>query len=671
MADPISVAGLGLSAVSLLFQVFSGCVQGYQLLAEAHNMPEDYMYLNVRLKIEQHRLLRWADIAELSQNEALGMTNRGLLQDILHQKEMLLRCFGKYDDRYRELKKPLICEEDDELPPHSGADSLQIQFPHEDGGLLVKALDFIKKTRKVPKRLRWAKFDKEAYVILIEKLAAINDFLQELLSKSQQNLLLHHQHQNELQLMQLNDKLDHLVQIFTSTAEISSTLNTEAIYGPMLSVQMGLVPMSQNKVSKNSQLASLARFKALNTAQNSISWTEKIAKQLGIEVSAHQVHATELNRTQIKITESAKSSDLEQTRVEAIFQPGDNAPKQVWIEWKNYGLHILEPTNKAGDSPKTILGPDPRIVDRVRKLAILLHEPDKPDDFRVPRCLGFFDDAEAKEDQNRFGFVFEKPAAADPNSRPVSLLELFSRKPRPSLSKRIALANTVANCLQHLHSVNWMHKGLRSHNIIFFPTKDPQAEIAQLDLAGFSKPYLSGFDYARPASSGEMTEEPPNNPEYDIYRHPRTCFEGPREGFRKTFDIYSLGVILIEMAYWKPIDKIFGIENLKESAPPVITRNRDRLLVGKEFFEEIEFSAGTPYLNAVKACLFAAEAFGIPDNDPETSPGVGAKLQKGFYGKVVTKLASLSSALSDLTDDEVASDNTSPHSKQPASPKEK
>ncbi len=52
--------------MSLAFQVFAGCITGYQLLLEARDMPERFEYLRIRLQLEQYRLLDWAIAANLA-----------------------------------------------------------------------------------------------------------------------------------------------------------------------------------------------------------------------------------------------------------------------------------------------------------------------------------------------------------------------------------------------------------------------------------------------------------------------------------------------------------------------------------------------------------------------------------------------------------------------------
>jgi hypothetical protein len=100
-----------------------------------------------------------------------------------------------------------------------------------------------------------------------------------------------------------------------------------------------------------------------------------------------------------------------------------------------------------------------------------------------------------------------------------------------------------------------------------------------LDL---SRPYLSGFDYSRPAQNQDMAEKPPENPAHDLYRHP-LAHGNARDsansgGFKKQYDIYSLGVVLVEIWYWKPISVILGIQDINHVRQSKTSKVRQRLL---------------------------------------------------------------------------------------------
>ncbi|KAK4102525.1 hypothetical protein N658DRAFT_340434 [Parathielavia hyrcaniae] len=113
---------------------------------------------------------------------------------------------------------------------------------------------------------------------------------------------------------------------------------------------------------------------------------------------------------------------------------------------------------------------------------------DRPTQFRVPLCAGYYDD----EDNHRFGLIYRMPGvvlhAAETTSL-SQLLLLLQGKPAPALQSRISLAKELATSLYFLHAVNWLHKGLRDESILVL-TRD--------GISDYSQPYISGFEYSRP-----------------------------------------------------------------------------------------------------------------------------------------------------------------------------
>ncbi len=63
--DPVSAAGLAIGVASIGLQIYTGCIQGIQLLITAQNFPEECKYLNLRLRMEQQRLFAWSETSGL------------------------------------------------------------------------------------------------------------------------------------------------------------------------------------------------------------------------------------------------------------------------------------------------------------------------------------------------------------------------------------------------------------------------------------------------------------------------------------------------------------------------------------------------------------------------------------------------------------------------------
>ncbi|KAI9700872.1 MAG: hypothetical protein M1836_002242 [Candelina mexicana] len=633
--DPFSVAGLGLGISSLIVQVFGGCVKGYELISNIQDMPENCQYLRVRLEIEQHRLLNWSQIAGLldGDGEKLNSSlklNRPLLLGILTEIKTTLENFGKLNGKYEDLRpmEEIYNGQNDSeanLSKLSLADSTSSKdtkevvisrkshnrFSSENlHALKKKAYDVVDAAPKVPRRLRWVTLDKDKFEALLKRLTELNGFMEGLMDDNMQAALQEAQHQTHLEILQLNTKVEDLLQLVAAMTIPVGAQQQAIVHGVPMSPTSVIMARQEEKQS----LASLAKFKAYHTSIETEPSAEKSA-----------MDSTELSQKDFEILTTDNISDQ---RAEAIYKDPNGGSQHVWIEWLDYELTY---------NPKP--GPKPIIIDRVKQLAALLGSADKPKEFCAPHCLGYFDDSDASnpdEGNTRFGFVFSKPSNVPQSTTPTSLLSLFSCSPKPSLTKRIALARSVANSILYLHSVNWLHKGLRSHNIVFFVPSSPSSNPAINNISP-SYTYLSGFDYARPARSEEMTEKPPENAEYDVYRHPSTHGDSPRTNYKKTFDIYSLGIVLLEIAYWQPIDKILSIPDLRTARPPVLHRIREQLLE-EGYLSEVGGRMGDMYEEVVRACLEGPEAFGLRKDSRETSVKEGAVLQRAFGDRVVDVL---------------------------------
>ncbi|KAI9799617.1 MAG: hypothetical protein M1833_003932 [Piccolia ochrophora] len=611
---------VGIGTAGLAFQVLAACVKTYELLCDAKAMPKNYRYLRTRLKMEESRLLDWSKVAGLLEKGGPQLSgglimNRALLLDILTEIQATLNKFGKLEGKYEELR-PLQHIDGVEPSLVNGAfvaqeDALggkKKRLPSGTKRAVSFILDTINSIPTAPKRLKWAQFDQAKFEQLVKRLTDMNDHLHGLLDENLSNKLLHTQHQTQMEVLQLHNSVN----------DIKELVKALSISRVVLESSSAITDSSANKIRQRNgeeerRLAQLAKFKEFN-----------------IE-GAGEERSTRLDYADFTFNDDNEIATNTKIRwTEATYKAVREEPRRVWIEWKDY------------DPDAAYTAPNKRLLlQRVEQLAALLRSDKKPEAFRVPRCLGYFEDSNQTEAMSNsgLGFVFEKPSHVDPNTPPISLLQLLS-KPKPSLTDRIALANEVAQSLFYLHSVNWLHKGLRSHNIVFFPTNEEP---------DYQQPYLTGFDYSRPAPAEELTEKPPENAEFDVYRHPNAHGDSPKDAtaptnpFKKTYDIYALGIILLEIALWTDITAIVGIADIKTARPADTRRIRDRLLDEDKhaFLQDVRANVGNIYADAVKACLRGAEGFGLQNNAKETDEAVAAELQQAFTEKVVERLEGL------------------------------
>ena len=579
--------------------------------------------MRVKLQIEYARLLDWCEVSglvELKDGQDLPdslradkLTLVAVLAEIRTSMENLAEIRGKYVEFNPTVdtasEKAAI--ETDLLEEFS---HLAISYEKEPGqhtsvrsrNCITRGISVASGIIKNPKRLKWVAFDKDAFLKLLGRLTELNDHLQELM------------HGNQARALDLATQKTYLemVQMRASVAELTH-LVTAAM---LLQECNGAEPSSASTRRRNQKaLASLADFKSLNATHDVHG-----SGHYGVKNSAI---AFQVNYSQIYYDDDSAVAFTSDTRIrtEGKLYPGDGTEQQVWVEWKAY--------NTIYDRGLEQHVPLPKNLKRVKELVALLQS-DKPKQFCAPRCLGFFNDRDDTKDSNhdaRFGLVFEKPMNC---ASPVSLRQMIFKTPKASLTDRIALAHKISTCILYLHAVNWLHKGLRSDGVMFFPNSD---------TSNITDPYITGYEYSRPEKDGETTTTAVEHADYlMLYVHPNYQGYEAKGTYRKTFDIYSLGIILLEIAYWKRIEQILDIDT-HTAKPAQLKAVRERLLQpGSEYLAFVKGNLGERYYTAVKSCIEGRSAFGIGTRENEADVQTGARLQYNFTTLVVDALQSIS-----------------------------
>jgi serine/threonine protein kinase len=235
--------------------------------------------------------------------------------------------------------------------------------------------------------------------------------------------------------------------------------------------------------------------------------------------------------------------------------------------------------------------PPPIVVERVEKLAKLLGHAKAPDaGFRALLCIAVVPQAP----QTRFAFAFELAESSFPlGNAPLDLQQAIKSKDgvRPTLGERFAMATTVAQTIFELHSVHWLHKSIRSDNVIFGQQSVPTDRFRAI----YRKPFIIGFEFSREQGDRSTTEQD-DRLERNIYRDPdRQGAPADSPRFTVLHDIYSLGVVLLEIGLWR---LAYEFEDFSNSDADSIRRSlqdhaRDRL----------PHHMGEDYTNAVLSCL--------------------------------------------------------------------
>ena len=91
----------------------------------------------------------------------------------------------------------------------------------------------------------------------------------------------------------------------------------------------------------------------------------------------------------------------------------------------------------------------------------------------------------------------------------------------------------------------------------------------------------------------------------------------------KSFDIYSLGVIFVELAHWKTVEEVLGI-NVRRK-PDLVRKVREGLLQDDQI-AEVGACMGEKFEEATKKCLVGEHELGLGKGDDETTDEVAGRL---------------------------------------------
>lgn len=279
------------------------------------------------------------------------------------------------------------------------------------------------------------------------------------------------------------------------------------------------------------------------------------------------------------------------------------------------------------------------IRSRIKSLAVLLNSA-RSSEFGLMKCIGFFKDP--TYDGERYGLLFEHPnpqaltlnvTRLQANPQPVlprSLKQYISTTTRtpPYLGYRFRMASALANIVLQIHAANWLHKDIASSNIIFLPSISTEVEGG----SGESQPCLIGFDFSRPDRHHTESIESPKSVNNGGYWHPALWPDhGQKPRFRKEFDIFALGVVLLEIGNWKLArDQCSG-------------RDLSRAQNWKGFLLKcaklLGYRCGSIYQGVVENCLNGPFAENYATGD-DLDPGLDVlDIKRSFLFDVVYQLA--------------------------------
>lgn len=516
--DPGTAAGVGIAVVSLSFQLFAGCIKGFTLLSTAHHLGKDSNTLLCLLNLQEARLTDWARLAGLLEDG--GKLDRRLNEvaanETLGELESLLSVdTGKLKNRYglSLVAKSSSTEgkSEDTLDPSLSRGIMSQIVSDETRRDIMFRAELIQSKNHLPKRLWWAAVEKNKFDELIRRIRDLVDGLVHLLDSLRQEDLSKKSERILTQLIGMEDRLDNL-------------------FG--LQKMLASVMVQQDAIS----LATAAGIKALriNIGDNEAALPRRDDEVAPSDTTNANEQPIKSRRDYLQELEPLNPMLLTafqsmETRADMGLACYDGVP--VFVEWKDVPPHIRS-----------------KSIQRAGNLTILLNAP-KGASFRSLHCKGLIQD----NDRGKLAFIYDHPCPNNPR-QPQSLRSLLSEK-APSVTARLELALQIARTIKLFHTAEWLHKNIRSENVLFFSPAKASRPATTMSKDLIAHPLLAGFSFARFNSPTEPSEQPSLDPQQDLYRHPDALGE-PSIRFSKSKDNYALGTVLLEIAEWRSLRSI-------------------------------------------------------------------------------------------------------------------
>lgn len=617
----------------------------FKFLSSMVDMPKECEQCRLQLMIEYNRLLAWGEAVGLidvpkGSHIAVSLgTNAVELCSIISRIAWLLGEFKELNARWQNEfsshpKKDQVASKEGDLymDVSKQISSLAVAYEktqeerkHLRGSSHIikwisKGAGHVKEIAKHPFRVRWVMVDKEAFEALLKDLHSLIERIHELMGDYREKRI------HEITAGSYRE----MVILRNDVMELRNMLDavTSFIKTSRANDDSGVANSNDN----DETLRDLLQLKEINHVSDDLLMKMREGAVSDIENHLRSLYSVKHYDTstlsqQFSYAKAASAKSLSSLhRPRGSLKDGDR-DLEVWIEWRT--LQNIE--------RDTIQDKESRV--RTIILAQMLHT-NKPRHLYSPKCVGFIDD---REQNNRYGWIFEMPPGSHGDSSLKTLHSILGQSQhKPTLTQRISIAWKLASSLLYLHTTNWLHKGFHSGNIIFvFNEEKFDAE----------QPILSGFEYSRPQSEKTTTRSP--NPQWDIYRWPGIQGEAPTtKNSRKTYDIYSLGLVLLEVAHWRPLNKIMCLKKWPEPSRQD-PRIRAWLLKEERFppfkdadpLGELRDIAGDKYWRAVTRCIVAHGEMGMrldEEYDQSKDSEMGIELQKTFTELVVDELKGVS-----------------------------
>ena len=440
------------------------------------------------------------------------------------------------------------------------------------------------------KRVRWIVSDRKT---LIEQLREIEDFNRELIFMMPANVQNHLERCVQIDTLQREggspDKSEHL----TESSELRVLANVKTGRSQLMKDDANEPNIEQNNPSaRERREIAQARF----ARNRSIYHLDDIDDSLG------------------------DPKRLDPIRAHIILNQ-----RRVLVEWKYYSR------NRPAREEKIL---------RLGNLLSMLDSNNLYRKFQTLRYVGLLED----EERSRVGLLFEPTQLESGRKlKNVSLQDVINRSSVACLGERFELAKSLSLAVYQLICVNWLHGSFRSDNIISIQPDEGKPdyrthEITQLTrLPAF---LVMGWDLARRDHASELVESQSmtvngyqaKKHNIELYSHPdlkNALSRGPPRGFKIEYDIYGLGLVLLEIGLWRTI------QSLRQE---YVNEEEFRADLTTELVDMLVPRMGTVYWRATQRCL--NNDFDLSSNEESEEHNYALKV--AFEAQAVSELAKCS-----------------------------
>ncbi|KAI1387930.1 uncharacterized protein F4822DRAFT_408016 [Hypoxylon trugodes] len=266
-----------------------------------------------------------------------------------------------------------------------------------------------------------------------------------------------------------------------------------------------------------------------------------------------------------------------------------------------------------------------RFTSDLDELAAALHVLEPATDVPLLKVEYFFYEIAT----GRFLFVQVPPHPVD---EVLTLDVMIERTPYPHmvnerktwlpLNQRLTLAKKLAEALFFLHTAGFVHKNLITSSVISLQQSNAPPSACFPYTIG--EPYLVGFDIIRSetgisllegalnANLNDFQQQSITKRNIQVFRHPDRLHDEPDKIRRyiKNYDMYSLGVILLQIGLWEPISTVtMKLEDDFTSWPESLHKisNQLGLRVGSKYQKVVAWCLGLKGDYVIKDVEFATE----------------------------------------------------------------